>query len=122
MILSVIPFMRSDNKIDKVLWDVCSLVNKVKDGDDKRLDALKWGLIVLVEKFVSNKNRKRRIFELIKMEGSYFYELYGKEEREQGRAEMADKVIRNLLKDGVSVELVSKWTGVPINQIKSFKF
>ena len=43
-------------------------------------------------------------------------------EREQGRAEMADKVIRNLLKDGVSVELVSKWTGVPINQIKSFKF
>ena len=39
-----------------------------------------------------------------------------------GRAEMADKVIRNLLKDGVSVELVSKWTGVPINQIKSFKF
>ena len=54
--------MRSDNKIDKVLWDVCSLVNKVKDGDDKRLDALKWGLIVLVDKFVSNKNRKRRIF------------------------------------------------------------
>ena len=107
--LSVIPFMRSDNKIDKVLWDVCSLVNKITDSD-------------LVEKFVSNKNRKRRIFELIKMEGSYFYELYGKEEREQGRAEMADKVIRNLLKDGVSVELVSKWTGVPINQIKSFKF
>ena len=122
MKLSVIPFMRSDNKIDKVLWDVCSLVNKVKDGDDKRLDALKWGLILLVEKFVTNNNRKRRIFELIKMEGSYFYELYGKEEREQGRAEMADKVIRNLLKDGVSVELVSKWTGVPINQIKSFKF
>ena len=108
--LSVIPFMRSDNKIDKVLWDVCSLVNKITDSDDSRLDALKWGLIVLVEKFV------------IKMEGSYFYELYGKEEREQGRAEMADKVIRNLLKDGVSVELVSKWTGVPINQIKSFKF
>ena len=120
--LSVIPFMRSDNKIDKVLWDVCSLVNKITDSDDSRLDALKWGLIVLVEKFVSNQNRKRRIFELIKMEGSYFYELYGKEEREQGRAEMADKVIRNLLKDGVSVELVSKWTGVPINQIKSFKF
>ena len=56
------------------------------------------------------------------MEGSYFYELYGKEEREQGRAEMADKFIRNLLRDGVSVELVSKWTGLPINQIKSFKF
>ena len=35
--------MRSDERIDKVLWDVCSLVNKVKDGDDKRLDALKWG-------------------------------------------------------------------------------
>ena len=122
MKLSVIPFMRSDNKIDKVLWDVCSLVNKITDSDDSRLDALKWGLIVLVEKFVSNKNRKRRIFELIKMEGSYFYELYGKEEREQGRAEMADKFIRNLLRDGVSVELVSKWTGLPINQIKSFKF
>ena len=72
MKLSVVPFMRSDERIDKVLWDVCSLVNKVKDGDDKRLDALKWGLIVLVEKFVSNKNRKRRIFELIKMEGSEF--------------------------------------------------
>ena len=114
--------MRPDERIDKVLWDVCSLVNKITDSDDSRLDALKFGLIVLVEKFVSNKNRKRRIFELIKMEGSYFYELYGKEEREQGRAEMADKVIRNLLKDGVSVELVSKWTGVPINQIKSFKF
>ena len=55
-------------------------------------------------------------------ENSYFYELYGKEKREQGRAEMADKFIRNLLKDGVSVELVSKWTGVPINQIKSFRF
>ena len=41
--MSVIPFMKSDNKIDKVLWDVCSLVNKVKDGDDKRLDALKCG-------------------------------------------------------------------------------
>ena len=67
--------MRSDNKIDKVLWDVCSLVNKVKDGDDKRLDALKWGLIVLVDKFVSNKNRKRRIFELINMESSYYFEL-----------------------------------------------
>ena len=47
MKLSVVPFMRSDERIDKVLWDVCSLVNKVKDGDDKRLDALKWGLIVL---------------------------------------------------------------------------
>ena len=52
------------------------------------------------------------------LENTYYYELYGKEKREQGRAEMADKVI----KDGVSVELVSKWTGVPINQIKSFKF
>ena len=50
MILSVIPFMKSDNKIDKVLWDVCSLVNKVKDSDDGRLDALKCGLIVLVDK------------------------------------------------------------------------
>ena len=132
--LSVIPFMRSDNKIDKVLWDVCSLVNKVKDSDDGRLDALKWGLIVLVEKFVSNKNRKRRIFELIKMEGSYFYELYGKEEREQGieiglekghkegRDEKAQEVIQNLLNDGVNIELISKWTGVPINQIKSVKF
>ena len=126
--------MRSDNKIDKVLWDVCSLVNKVKDSDDGRLDALKWGLIVLVEKFVSNKNRKRRIFELIKMEGSYFYELYGKEEREQGieiglekghkegRDEKAQEVIQNLLNDGVNIELISKWTGVPINQIKSVKF
>ena len=112
--------MRSDERIDKVLWDVCSLVNKVKDGDDKRLDALKWGLIVLVEKFVSNKNRKRRIFELIKMEGSYFYELYGKEEREQG-IEIGE-VIQNLLNDGVNIELISKWTGVPINQIKSVKF
>ena len=56
------------------------------------------------------------------LENTYYYELYGKEEREQGRAQMADKFIRNLLKDGVSVELVSKWTGVPINQIKSFKF
>ena len=56
------------------------------------------------------------------LENTYFYELYGKEKREQGRAEMADKFIRNLLKDGVSVELVSKWTGVPINQIKCFKF
>ena len=56
------------------------------------------------------------------LENTYYYELYGKEKSEQGRAEMADKVIRNLLKDGVSVELVSKWTGVPINQIKSFKF
>ena len=37
-------------------------------------------------------------------ENSYFYELYGKEKREQGRAEMADKFIRNLLKDGVSVD------------------
>ena len=36
------------------------------------------------------------------LENTYYYELYGK--------------------DGVSVELVSKWTGVPINQIKSFKF
>ena len=51
------------------------------------------------------------------LENTYYYELYGKEKREQGRAEMADKVIRNLLKDGVSVELVSKWTGVPINQL-----
>ena len=76
--------MRSDERIDKVLWDVCSLVNTVKDGDDKRLDALKWGLIVLVEKFVSNQNWIRIIFELIKMEGSYFYELYGKEKVEQG--------------------------------------
>ena len=56
------------------------------------------------------------------LENTYYYELYGKEKREQGRAEMADKFIRNLLRDGVSVELVSKWTGVPINQIKSFKF
>ena len=132
--LSVIPFMRSDNKIDKVLWDVCSLVNKITDSDDSRLDALKWGLIVLVEKFVSNQNRKRRIFELIKMEGSYFYELYGKEKVEQGieiglekghkegRDEKAQEVIQNLLNDEVNVELISKWTGVPINQIKSVKF
>ena len=56
------------------------------------------------------------------LENTYYYELYGKEKREQGRAEMADKFIRNLLRDGVSVELVSKWTGVPINQIKSVKF
>ena len=55
-------------------------------------------------------------------ENSYFYELYGKEEREQGRMEIIQNLLRNLLKDGVSVELVSKWTGVPINQIKSFKF
>ncbi len=54
-------------------------------------------------------------------ENSYFYELYGKEEREQGRAEMADKVIRNLLRDGVSVEEVSELVGVPLDQVKSIK-
>ena len=120
--LSVIPFMKSDKKIDKVLWDVCSLVNKIKDSDDKRLDALRCGLVVLAEKFVSNKNRKRRIFELINMEGSYYYELYGKEKVERGRAEKTQEIIQNLLKDGVNVELISKWTGVPINRIKSVKF
>ena len=109
MILSVIPFMKSDNKIDKVLWDVCSLVNKVKDGDDKRLDALKCGLIVLVDKFVSNKNRKRRIFELINMESSYYFELYGKEKVEQGRS-------------GLSAEQVSKLAKVPLNRVQSIKF
>ena len=103
--MSVIPFMKSDNKIDKVLWDVCSLVNKVKDGDDKRLDALKWGLIVLVEKFVSNKNRKRRIF-------------YGKEKVEQGRME----IIQNLLESGLSAEQVSKLAKVPLNRVQSIKF
>ena len=118
MILSVLPFMRSDNKIDKVLWDVCSLVNKITDSDDSRLDALKWGLIVLVEKFVTNNNRKRRIFELIKMEGSYFYELYGKEEREQGRME----IIQNLLESGLSAEQVSKLAKVPLNRVQSIKF
>ena len=67
-------------------------------------------------------------------ENSYFYELYGKEKREQGieiglekghkegRDEKAQEVIQNLLNDGVNVELISKWTGVPINQIKSVKF
>ena len=116
--MSVVPFRRSDERIDKVLWDVCTLVNKVKDGDDKRLDALKCGLIVLVDKFVSNKNRKRRIFELIKMEGSYFYELYGKEEREQGRME----IIQNLLESGLSAEQVSKLAKVPLNRVQSIKF
>ena len=115
--LSVIPFMRSDEPIDKVLWDVCTLVNRIRDGDDKRLDALKWGLIVLVDKFVSNQNRKRRIFELIKMESSYFYELYGKEKVEQGRRE----IIRNLLESGLSAEQVSKWAKIPLNQVKSIK-
>ena len=116
--LSVIPFMRSDERIDKVLWDVCSLVNKVKDGDDKRLDALKCGLIVLVDKFVSNKNRKRRIFELINMESSYYFELYGKEKVEQGRME----IIQNLLESGLSVEQVSKLAKVPLNRVQSIKF
>lgn len=116
--LSVIPFMRSDERIDKVLWDVCSLVNKVKDGDDKRLDALKCGLIVLVDKFVSNKNRKRRIFELINMESSYYFELYGKEKVEQGRME----IIQNLLESGLSAEQVSKLAKVPLNRVQSIKF
>ena len=116
--LSVIPFMRSDNKIDKVLWDVCSLVNKITDSDDSRLDALKWGLIVLVDKFVSNKNRKRRIFELINMESSYYFELYGKEKVEQGRME----IIQNLLESGLSVEQVSKLAKVPLNRVQSIKF
>ena len=56
------------------------------------------------------------------MESSYFYELYGKEKREQGREEGRMEIIRNLLKNGVSAEEVSKWTGVPINQVKSIKF
>ena len=116
--LSVIPFMRSDNKIDKVLWDVCSLVNKVKDSDDGRLDALKCGLIVLVDKFVSNNNRKRRIFELINMESSYYFELYGKEKVEQGRME----IIQNLLESGLSAEQVSKLAKVPLNRVQSIKF
>ncbi len=120
--LSVIPFMKSDKKIDKVLWDVCSLVNKIKDSDDKRLDALRCGLVVLAEKFVSNKNRKRRIFELIKMEGSYFYELYGKDKVEQGRDEKAHEVIRNLLKRGFDIEDISQIVGMPVHDIKSIKF
>ena len=118
MILSVIPFMKSDNKIDKVLWDVCSLVNKITDNDDSRLDALKWGLIVLVEKFVTNNNRKRRIFELINMESSYYFELYGKEKVEQGRME----IIQNLLESGLSAEQVSKLAKVPLNRVQSIKF
>ena len=52
-------------------------------------------------------------------ENSYFYELYGKEKREQGRAEMANKVIRNLLKEGVSVEEISELVEVPLDQVKS---
>lgn len=52
-------------------------------------------------------------------ENSYFYELYGKEKREQGRAEKTQEFIQNLLKDGVNVELISKWSGVPLDQVKS---
>ena len=40
----------------------------------------------------------------------------------EGRDEKAQEVIQNLLNDGVNIELISKWTGVPINQIKSVKF
>ena len=56
------------------------------------------------------------------MENSYFYELYGKEEREKGRAEITNKVIRNLLKEGFSVEEVSELAGVPLDQVKSINF
>ena len=51
------------------------------------------------------------------MESSYFYELYGKEKREQGRRE----IIRNLLESGLSAEQVSKWAKIPLNQVKSIK-
>lgn len=47
---------------------------------------------------------------------------YGKVEREKGRAEIANKVIRNLLKEGVSVEEVSELVGVPLDQVKSINF
>ena len=51
-------------------------------------------------------------------ENSYFYELYGKEEREQGRME----IIQNLLESGLSAEQVSKLAKVPLNRIQSIKF
>ncbi len=52
------------------------------------------------------------------MEGSYFYELYGKEKVEQGRME----IIQNLLESGLSVEQVSKLAKVPLNRVQSIKF
>ena len=51
-------------------------------------------------------------------ENSYFYELYGKEEREQGRME----IIQNLLESGLSAEQVSKLAKVPLNRVQSIKF
>ncbi len=51
-------------------------------------------------------------------ENSYFYELYGKEKREQGRME----IIQNLLESGLSAEQVSKLAKVPLNRVQSIKF
>ena len=60
------------------------------------------------------------------MESSYFYELYGKEKREQGReegrAEKTWEVIQNLLKRGYDIDEISQIVELPVKNIKSKSF
>ncbi len=131
--LSLIPFMESREGVENLLWKVCELIGQIRldDEEDVRLDSIRFGMIVLIEKFVTDKDRKKEFFELINMYGNYYYELYGKEQREQGRlegrleglsegrSEGFAELIRKLLKSGLSVEDLSNRTGLSIEEIES---
>lgn len=114
--LGVIPFARYDGKIDDVLEKACKITNDVKVKDDELLHCIKSTQILSVQKFVKKASKKRKLNNVIRMTDEVFFEMFVKEPyenghkdgKEEGKQENKIENAINLLKNGVSIEIITE--------------
>ena len=110
--LGVIPFAQYEGKIDDVLEKACKITNDVKVKDDGLLHCIKSTQILSVQKFVKKASKKRKLNNVIRMTDEVFFEMFVKEPYENGHKDgkQENKIENaiNLLKNGVSIEIITE--------------
>ncbi len=117
---------------EEVVEEVCYLTTKLVDATPEERNLLRWGLILVSNKFVKDRKKLRKLRRVITMNNesiygdlhSYFQserEEYGAEQRLEGKQERDIEIAGTMLSRGYSLEEIVEITHLDIASIKALR-
>ena len=124
----------------EVIEEVCYLTTKLVDVTPKERNLLRWGFILVSNKFVKDPIKLKELRRVIKMNNDSIYGLvrsafqsekedYGEEKRQEGKIEgkiegkeeKSIEIANNMLNKGYSLNEIVEITQLNVNTIKQLK-
>ena len=133
-IIEIVLMVLFDNSRppEEVVEEVCYLTTQLVDTTPEERNLLRWGLILVSNKFVKDREKLRKLRRVITMNNesiyrdlhSYFQserEDYGTEQRQEGKQEEKIEIANTMINKGYSIEEIVEITQLDIGSIKTLK-